>query len=112
MRLLSCAVVLFALAAGASESIESRSARPFASKDQSRKWRVEANRPYYPKGGVCLSNMYCACSQPRDIDGTCPGTTTCASTTAGTYCVYLCNDPMYCMSMTAEECNESQPCNP
>ena len=86
--------------------------RPFASKDQARQWRTIANRPWYPKGGVCLPNMFCACSQPRDIDGTCPGNLSCQSATSTVYCVYLCYDPMACMSKTAAECTDSEPCNP
>ena len=84
MRLFACAFVLtcvtFSAAAGAQRTSADEPAsepvqlRPFASKDQARRWRATAN-PRYPKGGVCLQNMACACSEPRDVEGACHGTT-------------------------------------
>jgi hypothetical protein len=85
--------------------------RPFASSDQSRR-QVTTNKPWIPRGGVCVLNSRCVCSEPRDIDGGCPGSEWCASTTDGVNCMYLCEEPWLCLTMTNEECANKEPCNP
>lgn len=56
--------------------------------------------------------MKCACPY-YDANGWCMyDSTRCEAGTEDQYCRYLCDDPFNCDSVTAEECAESNPCNP
>ena len=66
---------------------------------------------YVPKGGSCLKNMECHCSEPIVVNGYCPtGITRCVAE-QGSYCRYLCESLSECDAITAEECEQSNPCN-
>ncbi len=93
--------------------LEDEYVRPFVSRHQDRRvvkaW-IPTTNPYQPKGGQCLPNSWCRCSEV-EVNGYCGNGWWTCSAKEGFNCRYLCDFPNDRSIPTDEECQQSSPCN-